>query len=137
MNNKIVGYTSGAFDLFHVGHLRLLEACKNRCDNLTVAVSTDKLVKDYKGRKPIIPFNEREEIIRGLRCVDSVIAQNSLDKFRAWEKLKYDILFVGDDWFGTESWKDYEKKLKKRGVVVVYFPYTKGISTTKIRKKLR
>lgn len=129
----IVGYTTGVFDLFHIGHLNVLRSAKSLCDKLIVGVTTDKLVA-YKNRKVIIPFNERVEIVRNLRCVDTVIPQESMDKFGAWKRLKFDIMFVGDDWYESKEWLAYEKELKEVGVKIVYFPYTKGISSTIISK---
>ena len=125
----IIGYTSGVYDLFHVGHLNLLRNAKGMCDKLIVGVSTDELV-EYKNKKAIIPHVERMEIVRALRYVDSVIAQENLNKFEMWEKLKFDVLFVGDDWYKTEKWEQVEEQLKSVGVRVVYFPYTKGTSST-------
>lgn len=128
----IIGYTSGCYDLFHVGHLRLLQAARKLCDFLIVGVSTDILVKSYK-KPPAIPFNERLEIIKGLSCVDLAVSQNSLDKGVAWGKLDFDILFIGDDWYGSESWEVYEKELP---IPIVYLPYTKGVSSTILKEKL-
>ena len=125
----IIGYTSGVYDLFHVGHLNLLRNAKGMCDKLIVGVSTDELVK-YKNKKAVIPHAERMEIVRALRYVDSVIAQENMNKFEMWEKLKFDVLFVGDDWYKTEKWEQIEAQLKNVGVRVVYFPYTKGTSST-------
>ena len=125
----IIGYTSGVYDLFHVGHLNLLRNAKGMCDKLIVGVSTDELV-EYKNKKAVIPHTERMEIVRALRYVDSVIAQENLNKYEMWEKLKFDVLFVGDDWYKTEKWEQLEAQLKSVGVRVVYFPYTKGTSST-------
>lgn len=124
-----VGYTCGVYDLFHIGHLNLLKNAKGLCDKLIVGVSTDELVA-YKHKKAVIPFDERLEIIRNIKCVDAAIPQDDLDKFKAWEKLRFDILFVGDDWYGNPRWKEMEEKFKDVGVRVVYFPYTKGTSST-------
>ncbi|MBT4349491.1 adenylyltransferase/cytidyltransferase family protein [bacterium] len=132
----LVGYTTGVFDLFHIGHLNILKNSKAMCDKLIVGVTTDELVS-YKKKKAFIPHNERMEIIRNLGFVDSVIAQDNIDKFEAWKKLKYDILFVADCWYGAESWKEYERKLKEVGVKVVYFPYTKSTSSTEIRELIK
>ena len=131
----IIGYTSGVFDLFHVGHLRLLRNAKGMCDKLIVGVTTDELVS-YKNKKAVISFDERLEIIQSIRYVDSVVAQEDMDKFAMWEKLKFDIMFVGDDWQKTEKWVDIEKQLNEAGVQLVYFPYTKGTSSTLINQIL-
>ena len=137
MSDKVViGYTSGVYDLFHIGHLNLLKNAKGLCDKLIVGVSVDELVK-YKHKTPVIPFEERIEIVRNCKYVDAAIPQEELDKFKMWEKLHFDVLFVGDDWFNSPSWQEMEEKFKKVGVRVVYFPYTKGISSTKITEALK
>ena len=132
----IIGYTTGVFDLFHIGHVKILQKAKSLCDKLIVGVSTDSLVKKYKNKKPIIPFSERVEVIRNSRCVDLVVSQNSLDKFKNWKKLKYDVMFVGDDWYATKKWGDLDKEFRKHGVKIIYLPYTKKTSSTKINKIL-
>ena len=124
-----IGYTSGVYDLFHIGHLNLLKNAKGLCDKLIVGVTVDELVA-YKHKKAVIPFEERIEIVRNVKCVDAAIPQEDLDKFKAWEKLRFDILFVGDDWFAHPRWKELDAKFKAVGVRVVYFPYTKGTSST-------
>ncbi|MBR9699262.1 adenylyltransferase/cytidyltransferase family protein [Candidatus Woesearchaeota archaeon] len=126
---EIVGYTAGVFDLFHIGHLNVLRNAKSMCDRLVVGVTTDELVA-YKFKSPIIPFNERCEIVRSIKYVDSVVPQKDMDKFKQWERLKFDVMFVGDDWFKTKKWTSIEKKFKKMGVKVIYFPYTQGVSST-------
>lgn len=131
----LVGYTSGVYDLFHIGHLNLLKNAKGLCDKLIVGVSTDKLV-EYKHKHPVIPFEERIEIVRSCKFVDAAIPQEELDKYKMWEKLHFDILFVGDDWYNSSSWKEMEKKFDKVGVRVIYFPYTKGTSSTLINQTL-
>ena len=128
---KITGYTTGVFDLFHIGHLNILQNARSLCDQLIVGVTTDELVS-YKNKKAVISFSERLEIVRNIKCVDVAISQPDMDKFKAWEKLKFDILFVGDDWFKVPKWKDIEAKFKEVGVSVIYFPYTKGTSSTLI-----
>lgn len=133
---KIIGYTSGVFDLFHVGHLNILRNAKSMCDHLVVGVSTDELVFEYKNKRPVIPFLERCEILQHIEYVDTVIAQDSMDKMKAWRMLKYDIMFVGDDWFETEKWRKLEEDFNQVGVRIVYFPYTKGTSSTKINNIL-
>ncbi len=132
----IIGYTSGVFDLFHIGHLNLLKNAKGLCDKLIVGVTTDELVA-YKNKKAVIPFAERMEIVRNISYVDAVVPQESMDKFALWEKLKYDIMFVGDDWYDTPKWREYEKQFNKVGVKIIYFPYTKGTSSTLINQILQ
>lgn len=131
----IVGYTSGVYDLFHIGHLNLLKNAKSLCDKLVVGVTTDELVA-YKNKKAVIPFSERLEIVRSIKFVDAVVPQESMDKLEMWEKLKFDVMFVGDDWYNTEKWQILEQEFKKRNVKIVYFPYTKGISSTLINNTL-
>lgn len=131
-----IGYTTGVYDLFHIGHLNLLKNAKGLCDKLIVGVTVDELVA-YKHKRAIIPFEDRLEIVRSIKYVDAAIPQESIDKFAAWEKLKFDILFVGDDWYQSESWQAMEEKFKSVGVKVVYFPYTKGVSSTVISQALK
>ena len=131
----IIGYTTGVYDLFHIGHLNLLKNAKGMCDKLVVGVTVDDLVQ-YKGKKSMIPFEERIEIVRSIKYVDAAVPQYDMDKLAACKKLGATMLFVGDDWFGTEKWKQYEADFAKEGIKIVYFPYTKGISSTKITKAL-
>lgn len=133
--NKIIGYTCGVYDLFHIGHLNLLKNAKGMCDKLIVGVSTDDLVS-YKGKTPVIPFNERIEIVRNIKYVDVAIPQENMDKFSVCKKLNADYLFVGDDWYNTEKWEEYEKQLKKIGTKIIYFPYTTSTSSSKLQSVL-
>ena len=135
-NKQVIGYTTGVFDLFHIGHLRLLIKAKSLCDKLIVGVTTDDLVS-YKSKKPVIPFEERAEIVANIRCVDTVVSQTSMNKMNAWESLKFDVIFVGDDWKNTKKWQEYEKQFTKVGVKIIYFPYTKGTSSTLINEILK
>lgn len=137
MKKRIIGYTAGVYDMFHIGHLNLLKNAKGLCDKLIVGVSTDELVAEYKNKKTIIPFKDRIEIVRSIKYVDVAIPQDELDKYKMWEKLKYDILFVGDDWYNNKNWNELNKKLEKVGVNIVYFPYTKEISSSKLRKTIQ
>lgn len=136
-NKKLIGYTTGVFDLFHIGHLNILRNAKKNCDKLIVGVTTDELVILTKNKKTVIPFKERVQIVRSIKYVDRVISQYDLDKFRAWERLKYDVLFIGDDWKGNERWIEYEKKLKRVGAKIVYLPYTKNTSSTMINSFIK
>ena len=136
MNYKqIIGYTSGVYDLFHIGHLNMLLNAKSLCDKLIVGVTTDELVA-YKNKKSVIPFTERMEIVRSIEYVDAVVAQEDMDKYKLWEKLKYDVMFVGDDWFKSEKWNKLDAQFKEVNVKIVYFPYTKGTSSTLINEIL-
>jgi len=132
----IIGYTSGVFDLFHIGHLNILRNAKAMCDRLVVGITTDELIIDYKKKNAIIPFEERIEIVRNINCVDVVIAQETMDKFEVWDKLRFDIMFVGDDWYNSGKWQHIQKKFDEVNVRVVYFPYTKSTSSTKINSIL-
>lgn len=124
------------FDLFHVGHLNLLKNAKAMCDKLVVGVTTDDLAQ-YKGKSPMIPYADRAEIVRAVRYVDAVVPQRDMDKASMCKKIGASILFVGDDWYGTKKWKTIEQELKALDIRVVYFPYTQGISSTKIADALK
>ncbi|MAW65716.1 MAG: glycerol-3-phosphate cytidylyltransferase [Flavobacteriales bacterium] len=132
----VIGYTTGVFDLFHIGHLNLLKNARGLCDKLIVGVTTDELVS-YKNKKSVIPFEERIEIVRNIKYVDAVMPQENMNKLDACKKLKCDVMFVGDDWYDTPKWKDIEKQLNEINVRVVYFPYTKGTSSTIINDILK
>lgn len=132
----VIGYTSGVYDLFHIGHLNLLRNAKGMCDKLVVGVTTDELVS-YKNKKAVIPFHERMEIVRSSRYVDSVVPQENMDKFEMWKKLKFDVMFVGDDWYASDKWEELEKQFKEVGVRIVFFPYTKGTSSTLLNETLK
>lgn len=135
----IIGYTAGVYDMFHIGHLNILKKAKELCDYLIVAVSTDELVQSYKGKNPIIPFEDRKKIVEAIRYVDKVVPQTSADvegkKMSAIEN-NINIMFVGDDWKGTDKWNLIEKELAEIGVKVVYLPHTDGISSTILRKEI-
>lgn len=135
MKKYKIGYTTGVFDLFHIGHLNLLRRAKEHCDYLIVGVTVDDLVS-YKHKKAIIPFEERAAIVAAIRYVDKVVPQVSMDKLAAWEIHHFDVMFVGDDWKGKPNWIQYEKDLAQEGVDVVYFPYTQGTSSTLLRDTL-
>lgn len=130
-----IGYTTGVYDLFHIGHLNLLKNAKGMCDKLIVGVTVDELVA-YKGKKAMIPFEDRIEIVRSIRYVDAAVPQYDMDKLAACKKLGAKLLFVGDDWYETPKWRQYEKEFEAEGIRIVYFPYTKGISSTQITKAL-
>ena len=140
----IIGYTTGVFDLFHIGHLNILRRAREKCDKLIVGVTTDELLKVYKNKSPIIPFEERISIVKSIKYVDEVVPQENMDKLSHWDYLKFNVVFVGDDWQNTDKWNKIESDFNKIGVKVVYFPYTEGTSSTLIneilvneRKKLR
>ena len=131
----IIGYTTGVFDLFHIGHLNLLKNAKGMCDRLVVGVTVDELVT-YKGKHAMIPFEDRIEIVRSIKYVDAAIPQYDMDKLKACKKLGASILFVGDDWYGSEKWEKYNNQFLKENIEIVYFPYTRGVSSTLISKTL-
>ena len=132
----IIGYTAGVYDLFHIGHLNILKNAKGMCDKLVVGVTVDELVQ-YKGKNAMIPFEDRIEIVRSCKYVDAAIPQYHMDKLKTCKEIGATILFVGDDWYGTEKWQNYEKEFAQAGVKIVYFPYTRGISSTKITQALK
>lgn len=136
MKKYKIGYTTGVFDLFHIGHLNIIKRAKEQCDYLIVGVSTDELVQEYKHKRPVISFENRSEIVASLRYVDKVVAQTSLDKSIAWEELKFDAVFHGDDWKNTSVYNEMEKKLSALGVEMVYLPHTDGISTSDLVKSI-
>lgn len=133
---KTKGYTTGVFDLFHIGHLNILKKAKENCDYLVVGVTSDEEVERVKNKKTIIPFEERKQIVESIRYVDEVVKEDDTDKLKAWESIKFDKIFKGDDWKGSEKWIWYEKEFSKRNVSVCYFTYTKGTSSTQIREVL-
>ena len=133
---KKIGYTTGVFDMFHVGHLNVLRRASLECDYLIVGVTTDELSSTAKGKKPIIPLQERIEIVNAISFVDEVVTQNNYDKFEAWSTIKFDLMLVGDDWQGTDKWNAIEAEFNDVGVEIVYLPYTKHTSSTKLRKIL-
>jgi glycerol-3-phosphate cytidylyltransferase len=136
MSEKIIGYTTGVFDLFHVGHLNILKKSRSMCDYLIVGVSSDALVADYKGITPFIPFEERADIIRSCRYVDEVVEQEDRDKIAAFKKFKFNVMFVGDDWKGNSLFIEVENYLEKHSARVKYLPYTKTTSSTMLRNIL-
>jgi glycerol-3-phosphate cytidylyltransferase len=131
-----VGYTTGVYDMFHIGHLNILKNAKEHCDYLIVGVTTDELVS-YKNKKAIIPHEERMAIVESIKYVDKAVLQESMDKMKAWEDYKFDVMFVGSDWKGTEKWNKLEEEFNAIGVDIVYFAYTVGTSSTILREKLK
>ena len=128
-----IGYTDGVYDLFHIGHLNMIEAAKKQCEYLIVGVHSDEVVKQYKYHYPIIPETERARIIGAIKGVDKVVINDVRDKLILLERYRFNVVFIGDDWKGTERWNNFEKVLGERNVDVIYVPYTKGISTTDIK----
>ena len=133
-HNFKIGYTTGVFDMFHIGHLNILKRAKEQCEFLIVGVTTDELC--YKQKCPIINEKERMEIVGAIRYVDKVVPQADMDKLKAVKELHADAVFVGSDWKGTEAWNKYEKEFAEVGCTVVYLDHTDGISSTILREKL-
>lgn len=131
-----IGYTTGVFDLFHIGHLNILKRAKEQCEILIVGVTTDELCLERKKHAPIIPENERVEIVSSIRYVDKVIMQSDMDKIKPVTENNADVVFVGSDWKGTKAWEKYEQEFAKVGCTVVYLDHTDGISSTILRDKL-
>ena len=135
MKKYKIGYTQGTFDMFHIGHLNLLHQAKELCEELTVGVNTDKLVNEYKHKKPVVSERDRAAIIGELRCVDRVVLCDMLSKTDAWQRLHFDAVFIGSDWKGNARWQQTERDLKPLGAEVVYLKHTEGISSTLLREK--
>lgn len=133
---KIIGYTTGVFDMFHIGHLNLLKQAKDYCDYLIVGITSDALCLNGKGIQPMIPEYDRKEIVSSIKYVDKVVYQCSYDKFLAYDEHSFDIMFVGDDWKGTDRWEQLEADFKILNVEIKYFPYYDGISSTFLRNKI-
>ena len=132
-----IGYTTGVFDMFHIGHLNILRRAKEQCDYLIVGVSTDEVVMDYKGKHPVIPFEERMEIVRAIRYVDEVVPQTSMDKMEAYHRYRFDALFHGSDWKDSEMYRKIAEELEAVGAALVFLPHTEGVSSTELSKKLQ
>lgn len=128
----IIGYTTGVYDMFHIGHLNVIRRAKEQCDYLIVGVSTDELVQHDKKKMPVIPFAERAEIVSAIKYVDQVVPQVDKNKLAAWQKYHFDKMFVGSDWKGTPQWLEFEKQFSPLGVEIVYLPHTDGISSTQL-----
>lgn len=137
MKKYKVGYTTGVFDLFHIGHLNILRRAKEQCEHLIVGVSTDELVQSYKNKTPVFPFEDRVRIVKAIKYVDEVVPQTSMNTLEAWEKLHFEAVFHGDDWKGSNLYNKVEEDFKKVGVDMVFLPHTDGTSSTIITEKLK
>ena len=136
-----IGYTCGVYDLFHVGHLNLFENCKKHCDYLIVGICTDDYVRTFKHKEPVINEKDRMRIVSALKCVDEVALitnEETVDKVLAWKKFKFNVLFSGGDWKGSERFIATQRAFKEKGldIEMVFFPYTAGVSTTQIKGKI-
>ena len=135
MKKYKIGYTTGVFDMFHIGHLNILRRAKEQCEYLIVGVSTDELVRSYKSKTPIIPLEQRMAIVEAIRYVDKVVVQSSMNKLEAYEQLHFDAIFHGDDWKGSDMYNEMSERFAAVGVDMVFLPHTDGISSTIIRAK--
>ena len=133
----VIGYTTGVFDMFHIGHLNILKRAKEQCDYLIVGVTTDQLCLERKKKLPVIPENDRIEIVRAIRYVDEAVFQEDMNKRRAVEEFHVNKVFVGSDWKGTPAWEQYEMEFAELGCQVVYLDYTQGISSTQLREHMQ
>jgi len=131
-----LGYVPGAWDMFHVGHLNMLKRARERCDRLVVGVVTDDALQEAKGKLPVVPFEERLEVVRSLTLVDEVVRDFSSDKLEVWGRVGFDVVFKGDDWRGTPKGDRLERDMSAVGVRVSYFPYTAHTSSTLLRALL-
>ena len=137
MKKYKIGYTTGVYDMFHIGHLNILKRAKEQCDYLIVGVSTDEVVENYKHKTPVIPFEDRCAIVEAIKYVDKVVPQENMDKYAAWEKYHFDALFHGDDWKNSNMYNEIEEKFKTVGVDVVFLPHTDGISSTELLERIK
>lgn len=131
-----IGYTTGVYDMFHIGHLNIIQRAKEQCEYLIVGVTTDELCMKRKNKLPIICEADRIAIVQAIRFVDEVVPQEVMDKLAAVKKYNVDAVFVGSDWKGTPSWDKYEKDFAEEGCEVVYLDHTDGISSTILRDRL-
>lgn|SRR5690554_6056821 len=137
MKKYKVGYTQGTYDTLHYGHINLLKNAKKHCEYLIVGVNSSELVMSYKNTQTIISTEDRKNIVEAIRYVDEVVVCETLDKIHQHEQTPYDVIFIGDDWKGNERWIKTEEELNSIGVDLIYLPYTKGISSTKVRNTLK
>ncbi len=136
MNKYKIGYTQGVYDMFHIGHLNLLNNAKQYCDYLIVGVNSDSLVQQYKHKQPVIPEQARAEIIRNIKAVDECVIVDTLNKVEILQKIPFEVIFIGDDWKNNPRWIETETELGAKNVDVLYLPYTQGISSTYLRSKI-
>ena len=134
MKKYKVGYTQGVYDMFHIGHLNLLNNAKQYCDYLIVGVNSDELVEHYKHKTPVIHEEERRIIVANIKAVDECRIVDTLDKVENYKELHFDAVFIGDDWKGNARWAKTEEELRPYGVDVVYLPHTEGVCSTELRK---
>lgn len=128
-----IGYTTGVYDMFHIGHLNLLRRAKEQCDYLIVGVSTDECVQSYKHKTPVIPYSQRAAIVAAIKYVDEVVPQETMDKLDFLKRRHFDVMFHGDEWKGTDLYNQYEKEFATLGARIEYLPHTDGVSSTILR----
>lgn len=131
-----IGYTTGVYDMFHIGHLNLIKRAKEQCEYLIVGVSTDEVVQSYKNKTPIIPYANRAAIVAAIKYVDEVVPQTTMDKLEFLKTRHFDVMFHGDEWKGTELYNKYEKEFAKYGAKIEYLTHTEGISSSLLKEKL-
>lgn len=136
MKKYKIGYTQGVYDMFHIGHLNLLNRAKEQCEYLIVGVNSDELVKAYKHKETVIKEMDRAEIVRNLKAVDECIIVDTLDKLQINEQIHFDAIFIGSDWYGNPRWMQTKEDLAKLGVEVVFLPHTEGVSSTMLRTEM-
>ena len=138
MNKKYkIGYTTGVFDMFHIGHLNILRRAKEKCEYLIVGVSTDDCVQSYKNITPVIPYEERAAIVGAIRYVDEVVPQETMDKTEFLKNRHFDVMFHGNEWKGSELYNRYEAEFAEYGASIEYLPHTDGISSSLLREKVK
>ena len=135
MKKYKIGYTQGVYDMFHIGHLNLINKAKEQCERLIVGVNSDRLVEEYKHKRTVVDERDRAEIVRNIKAVDECIVVDTLDKLVTMKQLHFDAIFIGSDWYGNARWIETSKILSKFGVDVVFLPHTEGISSTDLRTK--
>ena len=137
MKKYRIGYTQGVFDMFHIGHLNLLNNAKKHCEYLIVGINTDRLVREYKNKNTIIPEKDRASIVEAIKTVDRVILADTLNKEEILNSINFDVIFIGNDWEDNPRWIKTKNDMGKHGIDVVFLPYTEGISSTKLREELK
>lgn len=137
MEKKVIGYTTGVFDMFHIGHLNILRRAKEKCDYLIVGVSTDECVESYKHKLPVIPYDQRAAIVEAIKYVDEVVPQTTMDKLEFLKQRHFDVMFHGDEWKGTELYNRYEQEFAKYDARIEYLTHTEGISSSMLREKIQ
>lgn len=133
MKKYKVGYTQGVYDMFHIGHLNLINHAKEYCEYLIVGVNADSLVESYKHKTPVINESERQIIVSNIKAVDRCVIATTLEKLEAWQKYHFDAIFIGDDWRGNPRWEETKVELSQYGVDVIFLPHTDGVSSSILR----